>query len=217
MQNIKAIIFDLGNVILNIDTSLSKTAFEKEGLKDFDQLYTLVSQSAIFDNLETGKLSEEKFYDELRKITGSSLSNQIITKCWNALILDYPSSNIEILKKSGGNYQTFILSNTNEIHYKYYTEKLRETYKIDRLEDLVDKAYFSHQINMRKPNSDIYHYVMTKSNLNYSETLFIDDSEENIIAAKDTGINCIWLKGIVLKDIFNDNGILKSDSINFLY
>jgi putative hydrolase of the HAD superfamily len=70
---IKNIIFDLGNVILNIDTKLSEKAFAKYGLRNFGELYTLASQSEIFDRLEVGSISPSDFYSEFRHLTKSNL------------------------------------------------------------------------------------------------------------------------------------------------
>ncbi len=190
---IKNIIFDLGNVILNIDTKLSEIEFKKHGFTNFAELYTLVGQSEIFDRLEVGAISADDFYNEFRQITKSDLSDSIIEHCWNALIIDYPSKRIELLSQLKPKYRTFILSNTNKIHYDFYTKLLHEKYGISGLESLVEKAYFSHEINLKKPYKDIYEYVLSDSNLIPEETLFIDDNQDNIKAAKKLGIETIWL------------------------
>jgi putative hydrolase of the HAD superfamily len=194
MQQIKNIIFDLGNVILDIDTNLSKEAFSKQGLKNFEELYTLAAQSEIFDKLEVGAISPEQFYSEFRKITSSNLSNEIIKDCWNELIMDYTQTRIDLLQNLKSQYRTFILSNTNLIHYNFYTELLRQKHKINGLEALVEKAYFSHEIGLKKPNPEIYKFVLKDSSLNASETLFIDDNLTNIEIAKECGLITFWLK-----------------------
>jgi putative hydrolase of the HAD superfamily len=90
-------------------------------------------------------------------------------------------------------YRTFILSNTNKIHYDFYTKLINEKHGIPGLESLVEKAYFSHEINLKKPYKDIYEYVLSDSNLIPEETIFIDDNQDNIEAAKKLGIETIWL------------------------
>lgn len=190
---IKNIIFDLGNVILNIDTKLSEIEFKKHGFTNFGELYTLAAQSEIFDRLEVGAISTKDFYNEFRQVTKSELPDSIIEHCWNALIINYPSKRIELLKKLKPEYRTFILSNTNKIHYDFYTKLLTEKHEVSGLESLVDKAYFSHEINLKKPYKDIYEYVLSDSNLIPEETLFIDDNQDNIEAAKKLGIETIWL------------------------
>jgi putative hydrolase of the HAD superfamily len=196
MENIRNLIFDLGNVILNIDTKLSEIAFAKYGMNDFEKLYTLASQNELFDRLEVGSITENEFYDEFRKVTGCKLDNQILEQCWNALIMDFPAARIEMLKrlKNEGKYRTFILSNTNIIHYRFYTALLKRTYGINGLESLVEHAYFSHEIGLKKPNRDIFDYVVANSHIKPEESIFIDDNEANIKAANALGFNTIFLK-----------------------
>jgi len=196
MENIKNLIFDLGNVILNIDTKLSAKAFAQYGMNDFEKLYTLASQNELFDRLEVGSITENEFYDEFRKVTGCKLDNQILEQCWNALIMDFPAARIEMLKqlKNDGRYRTFILSNTNIIHYRFYTALLKRTRGVDGLESLVEHAYFSHEIGLKKPNRDIFDYVVANSQIKPEESIFIDDNEANIKAANALGFNTIFLK-----------------------
>ena len=196
MENIRNLIFDLGNVILNIDTKLSEKAFAQYGMNDFEKLYTLASQNELFDRLEVGSITENEFYDEFRRVTGCKLDNKTLEQCWDALIMDFPSARIEMLKrlKNEGKYRTFILSNTNIIHYRFYTALLKRTRGVDGLESLVEHAYFSHEIGLKKPNHDIFDYVVEHSHIKPEESIFIDDNEANIKAANALGFNTIFLK-----------------------
>lgn len=191
---IKNLIFDLGNVILNIDTKLSEQAFAKHGLNNFGELYTLAAQSEIFDRLEVGSISPSDFYREFRHITKSNLSDEIIRDCWNALILDYPPARINLLADLKQKYRTFLLSNTNRIHYEFYNPIINKQFGFDGLESFFEKAYFSHEIGMKKPDPKIFEFVLENSNLIPAETLFIDDNNANIKAASALGIHTLWLK-----------------------
>jgi glucose-1-phosphatase len=191
---IKNLIFDLGNVILNIDTKLSEKAFAKYGLNNFGELYTLAAQSEIFDRLEVGRISPSDFYAEFRHLTDSNLSDEIICDCWNALILDYPPARIKLLVDLKQKYRTFLLSNTNRIHYEFYNPIINQQFGFDGLESLFEKAYFSHEIGMKKPDPKIFEFVLEDSKLIPFETLFIDDNKGNIDAASALGIQTLWLK-----------------------
>lgn len=196
MENIKNLIFDLGNVILNIDTKLSEKAFAQYGMNDFEKLYTLAAQNELFDRLEVGSITEKEFYDEFRRVTGCKLPDKTLEECWDALIMDFPAARIEMLKrlKNEGKYRTFILSNTNIIHYRFYTALLKRTHGVEGLESLVEHAYFSHEIGLKKPNRDIFDYVVEHSHIKPEESIFIDDNEANIKAANALGFNTIFLK-----------------------
>lgn len=191
---IKNVIFDLGNVILNIDTTLSEKEFSKHGLINFRELYTLAAQSEIFDRLEVGSTSPEQFFQEFRNLTNSNLSDITIRNCWNALILDYPQARIDLLANLKSKYRTFLLSNTNKIHYDFYNPMINSYFGFEGLESLFEKAYFSHEIGIKKPNPQIFRYVLETSNLKSEDTLFIDDNKSNIDAATKFGIHTLWLK-----------------------
>ena len=196
MENIKNLIFDLGNVILNIDTKLSEKAFAQYGMTNFSELYTLAAQNELFDRLEVGSITEKEFYDEFRRVTGCKLSDKTLEECWDALIMDFPIARIDMLKrlKQEGKYRTFILSNTNIIHYRFYTALLKRVHGVDGLESLVEHAYFSHEIGLKKPNRDIFDHVVANSHIKPEESIFIDDNEANIKAANALGFNTIFLK-----------------------
>jgi len=196
MENIRNLIFDLGNVILNIDTKLSEKAFAQYGMTNFSELYTLAAQNELFDRLEVGSITEKEFYDEFRRITECELPDNTLEECWDALIMDFPTARINMLKrlKAEGKYRTFILSNTNIIHYRFYTALLKRVHGVDGLESLVEHAYFSHEIGLKKPNRDIFDHVVANSHIKPNESIFIDDNEANIKAANALGFNTIFLK-----------------------
>ena len=198
---VRNIIFDLGNVILSIDTKLSEIEFARFGLTNFKRLYTLASQEEIFDRLEIGKISPDEFYQEFRQITKVNLPDRIIKNCWNALILDFRKDTIELLQKLRVKYRTFLLSNTNEIHYDFYTEKLKNDFNIDGLEELMEKAFFSHKIGMKKPHREVFDFVISEADLVPDETLFIDDNKENVAEAKKLGIHTILLRDNNLENL----------------
>ena len=96
MQKTEAIIFDLGGVILDIDYNLTRTAFEKLGVRNFDEMYSQSSADMLFRNLETGKISEENFYNEMNKCTGLQLSPAEIKQAWNAMLLNFREESLAI-------------------------------------------------------------------------------------------------------------------------
>jgi putative hydrolase of the HAD superfamily len=208
MKDIKQIIFDLGGVILNIDYHLTIKAFIDLGVEDFDGIYCQAKQINLFDDLDKGLIKPQQFRDELRKLTGIPLSDDDIDKAWNAILLDFPEENIALLQDAKKHYRTFILSNTNEIHFPVYTKMLQQKFGINELSDLFEKEYYSHKLGLRKPDKKIFELVLSENNLNPAETLFIDDSEQNTEAASALGIQTYLIKpGEKLTSLFLD-GIL---------
>jgi len=205
-SDIKNIIFDFGGVILNIDHELTEEAFRKLGINDFDKLYSKAIQSNLFDDLEKGTISADNFIKEIKKIINVSESD--IVNAWNAILLDIPKERIEILKKVKNNYRTFLLSNTNIIHYEKYVADLEKVFGHKDFSPLFEKSYFSYQVGMRKPNKEIFEYVLLQNGLKPEETLFIDDSIQHIHGAEKTGIKTYFLKAGEDISVLFENGIL---------
>jgi len=209
---IKNIIFDLGAVILNIDFQLSAKAFKKLGIYDFESLYSRATQNMLFVNMEKGLISPNTFRNTLRKLSNLPLKDEEIDNAWNALILDFPPTRLKLIKNISENYRIFLLSNTNEIHYDFYQADLRDNHNIDGLESIFEKTYFSHKLAMRKPDVDIYEFALKDAGIIAEETIFIDDSEQNIEAANNLSIKTIFIDTSINDEIsnyFNTNGKLK--------
>ncbi|MCK5171343.1 MAG: HAD family phosphatase, partial [Bacteroidales bacterium] len=121
-ESIKNIIFDLGNVIINIDGDLTAKAMKNLGFKDFEKSYNLFKQTDLFDRLEKGLINSDFLRSELRKHIENEVSDQGFDKAWGAMLLNFPKDRIELIKELGKKYNVYLLSNTNEIHYKQYTQ-----------------------------------------------------------------------------------------------
>jgi glucose-1-phosphatase len=193
MQKIKNIIFDLGGVILNIDFKETERAFAALGIGNFNAYYTLQSGSPLFENLETGRITPEIFYESFRELVKTSLTDQEIMLAWNSLLLDFPPERITWLKEIGKRYKIYLLSNTNAIHYDAFTKKYRDTIENKAFGDLFVKAYYSYTMGLRKPSREIFEAILKNESLAAAETVFIDDSEANIKAAKLVGLQAIYL------------------------
>ena len=202
MQKTEAIIFDLGGVILDIDYNLTRTAFEELGVRNFDSMYSQTGADMLFQNLETGKISEEDFCDEFNRCTGFQLSPIEIIRAWNAILLDFRENSLQFLDEIKSKYKLFLLSNTNHIHLtefnKIYHKKKREK----PFSAFFEKAYFSCEIGLRKPDAACYNWVLQKENLAPEKTIFIDDSIQNVEAAKLAGMQTILLEpGKYIEDL----------------
>lgn len=198
-MEIKNIIFDLGGVILNIDYNLTAQAFKNLGVSNFDELYSKAQQSELFDLMETGMVSNQEFRNGIRDIINLQLSDEEIDNAWNAMLLDLPFKRIELLKKlKAEGYRLFLLSNTNQIHYDAYTKNLKNEHGVEGLEEFFEKTYFSHKIHKRKPLKEIFQFVLDDAELKAEETIFIDDSLQHVLGAKEAGINAFHLEGDVL-------------------
>ncbi|MBI5219304.1 MAG: HAD family phosphatase [Bacteroidia bacterium] len=202
LATIKNIIIDLGGVIINIDPMLSADEFRKAGFDNFDAIYTKFKQDRFFDKFETGHITTDEFYLEMKKHTSLPITDKQIDDAWNKMLLDFPEERIALLQKLKKRYKLFLLSNTNQIHYKTYTKLFRQEYFFE-FNSLFVKTYYSFKQKMKKPYAEFFELVLKENNLNPGETLFVDDTLVHIEAAGRLGIKTYWLKeGETISDVF---------------
>jgi len=192
MKKIKSIIFDLGEVLLNISYQNTINEFEKLGIENSSSFYSKKLQNNMFNLLETGKISEDEFVSKIQNSCKNASEKEIIF-AWNSMLLNLPENRIYLLKKLKSEYNIYLLSNTNSIHITAFKKRLGKE-KYLEFYNLFDKVYYSHKIGHRKPNAEAFQLIIEENNLNSDEILFIDDSPQHIEGAKKLGINCYHLK-----------------------
>lgn len=193
MEKIENIIFDLGGVILDIDYNLSRAAFEKLGVGHFDEMYSQANADKLFQNLETGSISEQDFFTELNKCTGLNLSAEEIKKAWNAMLLHFREESLKFLDEIQFKYNLYLLSNTNFIHIKQFRNIFHEKSRLKIFDEYFKRAFYSCEIGLRKPDAECYQYVINELRIEPYKTLFIDDSPHNVQAAKKAGMKTVHL------------------------
>jgi len=193
MSKIRNIIFDLGGVILNIDLKRTELAFAELGVGTFKEYYTFQTATPLFEDLELGHITPKIFYDEFRKLAKIPLTNEEIRTAWNALLVDFPRERIDWLKNIKSKYNIFLLSNTNEIHYEAFTKMFEEEMGSGKLDDQFIRPYYSFRMGLRKPSKESYEEVLKRERLTAAETLFIDDSMQNIEGAASAGLQTYYL------------------------
>ncbi len=204
MSEIKNIIFDFGGVIINISHQRVENAFKSLGVSNFESLFNQATQSELFQQFETGEISPSQFRDRVRELTHLKISDEKLDEAWNEIIGDYPPDRIELLNQINSNYKLFLFSNTNIIHFNYYIPKFKREFGYS-FESIFEKTYWSFKFGKRKPNLDSYFYLIEENQFEPTKTLFIDDSLQNIMAAKELGLKTFFLaKGLDITEIFTN-------------
>jgi len=203
LTNVKNIIFDLGNVLLNLDFDASIKAFQKLGLNkdvlDNNQAYS----DPVFYELEVGKITPEVFRNRVRKVLNNpAATDRQIDDAWYAMILDIPEDRVNTVQKLRENYNVYLFSNTNKIHIDRLHPEFKKQHGID-FPSLFVKDFYSHEIHERKPDLSSFNKVIELAGINPEKTLFVDDLEKNIIGAQKAGLQTFWLKeGLEMKEVF---------------
>ncbi len=199
----KTIILDLGGVIININPSIAFENFAKLAQVPLEEVLLFLKTQDIFHRHEIGELSDEAFYLLINhKLAPVDYIDFVAA--WNSLLLDIPVERIELIRKLGESYQLILLSNTNALHIEAISHYLTTTYDTN-LDILFDKVYLSHQIGLRKPDKNIYEYVVQNAKIDAATSIFIDDVLINATSAEQVGITGIHLDLTknTLVDIFN--------------
>lgn len=209
MSEIKNIVFDLGGVIINLDIPKTISEFNKLSIKPFESIYTQLQQSPIFDLFDKGQISESDFFLQLKDHLKEGVTDAQMKEAWNAMLLDFPIHRLQLLRALKSNYRIFLLSNTNETHIAQLESDLYKEHGYENLEPFFEKVYYSCRIGMRKPDSEIFEFVLNQNNLNAHETIFIDDSPQHVAGAINTGIKSYLLqKDKDVKDLVNHLNLL---------
>ncbi len=190
MTKITTIIFDLGGVILNLDQDRTLRAFKRLGI-DMDEINEM---STIFSDFETGKMNANDFRQVIMTHLKSPATEIEVDAAWNAMLLDLPAERLTYLKFLRKNFKVHLLSNTNSIHIGAFNNYLLDEHPNLDWFAQFDKVYYSYEIGLRKPNKDIYEFVLQENNLKPHECLFIDDLKANLNGAGHLGMHTIWAK-----------------------
>lgn len=193
---LKNIIFDFGDVFINLD---KQAIFRELGERKID----LVLPPKLIDlneRFEVGAVSPDKFVSEWARIFPKLETPEII-RIWNTILLDFPDYRLDFLEQLAAEkrYRLFLLSNTNALHIPK-VEEIMGSEKFGRFKNCFERFYLSHEIALRKPNADIYEYVLKANELLAEETLFIDDTKKNTDAAALLGIK-VWHLQVGQEDI----------------
>lgn len=187
----KNIIFDLGGVLLDLDIDKTILAFQGLGLKDVIKEGGWGYRNKVFLDMEKGLLSDEEFRNGIRSLLPNGATNDEIDAAWCAMLIRVPEEKVELLKALGSKYKLFLFSNTNNIHLTSFRKTFSDSFGFE-FDNLFTKTFYSHEINMRKPDVESFELVLKMADLDAKETVFIDDSEKNIEGAKQTGLQTIW-------------------------
>ncbi len=182
-MNIKNYIFDFGDVFINLDKLATQQELLELGMTDFTD--EMMSKNK---NYEKGLLSTEEFLDYYQSQFPNASKDELKT-AWNKILLDFPLYRLEFIENFSKNHNCYLLSNINDMHLEYIKNQLGTEF-YNRFINCFKKVYYTHQINLRKPNLEIFNYVFKDSNLQPTDCFFIDDTLENIDAAIQLGVTC---------------------------
>ena len=187
-ENIEFLIFDLGNVIIDIDYDFSINELKRLLPVEKHSLTENFFTSNFHKEFEKGLISSEQFRNEIRNLYGENWADEQIDHIWNSLLREIPQERIDLIKFLRKNYRTAVLSNTNQIHVEKFDEILQQNTSEKSLFELFDIVFLSHEMGLAKPDVAIYETVLNKISISPDKVLFFDDLPANLEGARKTGI-----------------------------
>jgi putative hydrolase of the HAD superfamily len=185
------IIFDLGGVIIPLNTEATINKIQEYTNKDIREWIKFGYPHQLIQKFELGKISEKEFFEELSDLLEFEGELYYLKEAWNAMLLPVTKENISYLLKLKEHFQLIILSNTCETHIQKFEEMLKKNHSIDSFESLVDSVYYSCRIGLRKPDSKIFQKIISENSIDLNSCIYFDDTTTHIEAAQKLNIHSI--------------------------
>lgn len=191
---IKNIILDFGDIFINLDKPATALAMSNFGFKMITP-----ELDVIFKAYEKGLISSQEFLESTQRLFPSATIEDL-RNAWNAILLDFPERRLQFIEdlSKENSHRLFLLSNTNDIHIEYIKKQMGS--RFTRFQNAFDVFYLSYEMKMRKPDTEIFEFVLNENQLQPQESLFVDDTKENTDAAAKLGIKT-WNLQVGKEDI----------------
>ena len=202
--HIKHIIFDLGGVIIDIDAERTFEAFEKLSDHRISGRGKALDVHPVFAKYERGEIGTDDFLEQVREQCVEGTREIDVLNAWNAILLDIQPEKRELLLQLKEDYNTYLLSNTNQIHREWIDDYITAHFGDSGLHAWFHGVYTSYELRMQKPEPEIFKKVLRENDLDPTETLFLDDTEGHLTAAAGLGIKTIKVTETnTINDIFS--------------
>lgn len=195
MNEIQNILFDLGNVLIDLDIPRTESMFKTLLKDEYDKVQAVLLRRNIFEQFETGQISEETFIWAFQQAARQNLDPRDVIRAWNGMLLGFPAHRFDFLEKLKKKYRLFVFSNTNETHLRWVYRHLKTQHGMTDFDvRFFEKTFYSHLIGHRKPEVAAFRHVLNAAGIAAEKTLFIDDNAENIAGATAAGLHTIHHK-----------------------
>lgn len=208
----KAIIFDMGGVLIDLDMEGCKRAFvENLGFHEIHTILDPCHQKGIIGDLEEGLVDADEFRAYVLERSNPGVLPHLVDEAFWQILLSIAPEKIDLLKRLSGKYDLYMLSNNNPVCLPR-SEAMFEEAGFPIYENFK-KCYMSFQMKALKPSEKFYKAVVTDIPLPAEEMIFVDDSQTNVDGAIAAGLPAVYYKpgtdlASVLADALNDMSIL---------
>lgn len=196
ISNISYIIFDLGGVIIDLDTEATYKAFAEISGKPLEMVKALATEAEFFKNYERGEIDDPTFRAHLREELEFTGSEALLDEAWNAMLGPIAKERFDKLESLSNDYDLYVMSNTNEIHVRRFLNIAKYTSPNKGFHDYFKQVYLSQEVGARKPEPQAWQVILNDHQLEPAKGLFIDDNASNIEAAAKLGLQVYHNKNV---------------------
>ncbi len=189
------LIFDLGNVIVDIDYQNSLKRIKGEVSAEFHDKADVFYLTDFHKDYEVGRIDSSTFREEVRAYFQQDWDDVKVDELWNSLLLKIPLERLELISKLRENFQVGVLSNTNLIHIHAVNRILKEDHGLENFDPIFDWVFLSHEMGLSKPSSEIYEKMLVDLGTSGDRVVFFDDLIANVEGAKSVGIQAVHVTG----------------------
>ena len=178
-------IFDLGNVLFEVDFDKAIAVWAKEAGVSPERLRDRFSIDDHLMAFERGSISPDAFFAHLGDQLGTAVPLEVLITGWNSIYGDTMPHSYAAMRRLASVMSTVALTNTNVTHCQVWKERYRAELQVFR------KVYVSSEMGMRKPERRVFEHVLTEWAVKPASAVFFDDSEENLRGAEAVGMNTV--------------------------
>lgn len=190
-MRIHTLILDLGGVVVDLNLERFFSALNALGFDAKEHFFSMKQQAAEIHQFEMGDISEADFLKFFAREIKTEKSMVELKNLWCLMVDGINLDTVNTLAELRKHYTLCALSNTNITHHHFLNAHVQEQYGLANLEALFDKSFFSYQHHTRKPTAECFKIALEQFDTPLENTVFIDDIEENINAARALGLTSL--------------------------
>lgn len=183
-----ALLFDLGNVVVEVDFERALAHWEPHSRLAPARLRELFHFDAPYQGHEVGRIAAGDYFAHLRELLGLDCDATVVETGWNAIFTGAVDETVALLDEVRSQVPCYALSNTNAVHIAAVRAQF------PGLLERFHGVFFSHEIGFRKPHPAAFAHALERMSAPAAEVLFFDDLADNVEAAQALG-----MQGVVVR------------------
>ena len=182
--------FDLGGVVFGIDFDSAFSHWATHAGVPLETIKSRFRVDECYERHERGEIGAAQYFDALRDTLGIRISDEQFADGWNAIFEPESAGVFELFQSLGSRIPIYAFSNSNVLHQEFWERKYAKTLGLFR------EVFVSCDLGLRKPEAAAFRYVAAFIGSEPENTLFFDDTRENVDAARDIGMSAIHVRSI---------------------